>query len=309
LTAAAPDNAPDPTEVAVETADAPVAASDLVTPPGRLTLQGDGPGLPAATDGVRINRPGAEPAAELESAAEPAAAADPAPGMTPSGPALILHAAPFDNPAALAELAIILIDAGDMAGAAAAVAAIGFPVTIAIDPGRPGAAADMAVYRAQGREVMMLARLPVGARPVDVAVVFEAAFATLPETVAVLDAGDGGLTARSAITQQALTRLAQDGRGLVVMGGGLNGIDRDAAQAGVPAATILRDLDGEGQDARVIRRFLDDAAFRARQQGQAIILGRVRPDTLSTLLLWGAADRAGQVALAPVSALLQAAVQ
>ena len=34
------------------------------------------------------------------------------------------------------------------------------------------------------------------------------------------------------------------------------------------------------------------------------MLGRVRPDTISALLLWGLQDRAERVALAPVSAVL-----
>jgi len=34
------------------------------------------------------------------------------------------------------------------------------------------------------------------------------------------------------------------------------------------------------------------------------MLGRVRPDTVSALLLWGLQDRASRVALAPISAVL-----
>jgi polysaccharide deacetylase 2 family uncharacterized protein YibQ len=54
----------------------------------------------------------------------------------------------------------------------------------------------------------------------------------------------------------------------------------------------------------VIRRFLDQAAFRAGQDGGVIMLGRLRADTISALLLWGLQDRAGKVALAPISAVL-----
>ena len=56
-----------------------------------------------------------------------------------------------------------------------------------------------------------------------------------------------------------------------------------------------------------MRRFLDQAAFRAGQEEAGVIMmGRVRPDTISALLLWGLQDRASRVALAPVSALLLA---
>ena len=37
------------------------------------------------------------------------------------------------------------------------------------------------------------------------------------------------------------------------------------------------------------------------------MVGRLRPETISALLLWGLQDRAQRVALAPVSAVLQAA--
>jgi polysaccharide deacetylase 2 family uncharacterized protein YibQ len=179
-------------------------------------------------------------------------------------------------------------------------------VTIAIDPGAPGAAESGAAYRAAGIEVMALARLPQGARPTDVEVAFEAVFLALPEAVGVLDAGEGGLQANSAVTEQTMARLARDGRGVVTLSEGLNMASRAAEAAGVPAGTIYRDLDSEGQSAQVIRRFLDQAAFRARQTSGVILLGRVRPDTISALMLWGAENRAEQVAVVPVSAVLMA---
>jgi polysaccharide deacetylase 2 family uncharacterized protein YibQ len=54
----------------------------------------------------------------------------------------------------------------------------------------------------------------------------------------------------------------------------------------------------------VIRRFLDQAAFKAGLESGVIMMGRLRPETVSALLLWGLQDRAGQVALAPISAVL-----
>ena len=71
---------------------------------------------------------------------------------------------------------------------------------------------------------------------------------------------------------------------------------------------MFRDFDSADQTPTVIRRFLDQAAFRADQEGGVIMLGRVRPDTISALLLWGLQDRAERVALAPVSALLKSQV-
>ena len=87
---------------------------------------------------------------------------------------------------------------------------------------------------------------------------------------------------------------------------GLNSTAQTAQRAGVPTGTVFRDLDGNGQDARVITRFLDQAAFRAGQEGQVILLARMQAETISALLIWSQQDRAARVNLAPVSALLSA---
>jgi polysaccharide deacetylase 2 family uncharacterized protein YibQ len=115
------------------------------------------------------------------------------------------------------------------------------------------------------------------------------------------------LQGNRALADQAAARLAATGRGLLVADSGLNAALRAAEAAGVPARAIYRDLDGARQDPTVIRRFLDDAAFRARQQGEIVVLARLRPATLSALSLWAAADRSGQVARAPLSAILRRA--
>lgn len=69
-------------------------------------------------------------------------------------------------------------------------------------------------------------------------------------------------------------------------------------------AEIYRDIDGDDQDARVIRRFIDQAAFRARQESGVVLLGRVRPDTISALILWGTVNQGSDVAFVPLSAIL-----
>ena len=90
---------------------------------------------------------------------------------------------------------------------------------------------------------------------------------------------------------------------------GLNTGQALALREGVPSATVFRDFDGEGQDPRVMRRFLDQAAFKARQEGPVVMLGRLRADTVSALLLWGLQDRASSVELVPVSAILRESVE
>ena len=101
-----------------------------------------------------------------------------------------------------------------------------------------------------------------------------------------------------------MAHLAGDGRGFVTVPQGLNGAVRAADAAGVPSGVVYRDLDADGQDAAVIRRFLDQAEFRARQQPGVLVVGRVRADTLSALTLWSVANTDGDVMLGPASAAL-----
>ena len=54
-----------------------------------------------------------------------------------------------------------------------------------------------------------------------------------------------------------------------------------------------------------MRRFLDQAAFKARQEGAVVMMGRLRADTVSALLLWGLQDRATSVAMVPISVVLR----
>ena len=296
--APAPSEEPEPAPTADpegETAAPTPGATPEAPAAPRIVLSGEDDG-PRLQDAVPVLRPGGDGAASSEEAAEAAAAA-------PEGPAMELYAAPFDADPAMPRVAVILVDDGSLDGAAAAVAELPVPVTVAVDPTLPDAGTRMAAYRAAGIEVLALARLPEGAAPTDVAVVIEATFAALPETVGLLDAGEGQLQVSADLADVAMSDLSDTGRGVVTVSQGLNTALRAADRAGVPGALVYRDLDGEGQDATVIRRFLDQAAFRARQTGEVVLMGRVRPDTLSALALWGQSDRADQVALAPITAI------
>ncbi len=265
-------------------------------PAPSFQLQGDTAALPTVEgSGVIIRRPGAAQTEEV-SQEQP----------TQIAPALERFAAVHDNPEGKPLLSVVLIDDDMMPGASAALAGLPFPVTIALDPSVAGVTERMAAYRAAGLEVAAVVDLPRGAAPSDVEIAFAAYFAALPEAVLVLDGGEGGLQADAAVTRQAIEILAADGRGLVTVSQGLNQALREAERAQVPAAVIYRDLDSEDQDAQVIRRFLDQAAFQARKESGVVLLGRLRPNTISALILWGTANRAGQVSVAPTSAVLMA---
>ena len=218
--------------------------------------------------------------------------------------ALVDFAATSGNDGTKPLMSIVLIDDGSMS--AAALAGLPFPVTIALDPLQENAATLMAGYRYDGFEVAVLAKLPQGAVPSDVEITFESVFSTLPETIAVLDIGNGGLQTDRAVTDQVMNVLASQGRGFVTVSQGLNMAVRAAEQAGVPAAVVYTDLDDDDQDARVVRRFVDQAAFRTRQQSGVVLVGRMRPDTISALILWGSTSQDDQIAIVPLSAVLRA---
>lgn len=129
----------------------------------------------------------------------------------------------------------------------------------------------------------------------------------VPEAVAVMDGTFAGFRGDRAVAQQVAEIAAETGHGLLTFPQGLGTAAQVARQADVPVAEVFRDLDGLGQGNTVIRRFLDQAAFRAGQDGQVVLVGRLRAETISALLIWHQQDRAQRVNLAPLSATILAA--
>lgn len=205
-------------------------------------------------------------------------------------------------------MAIVLMDDGvdlsrDTIGLPA-LRSFPYPISFAVDSGLPDAKERMAAYRAEGFEVLATVNLPQGAKAGDAEVSLAVALDAVPEAIGVLEGvGEGVQTSRDA-AQQVTEILAASGHGFVTQNKGLNTVQKLAAKAGVPSAVVFRDFDSSDQTPVVIRRFLDQAAFRAGRDGSVIMLGRLREDTISALLLWGLQDRAEQVALVPVSAAL-----
>lgn len=226
-------------------------------------------------------------------------------GQEASAPTpLEAFAEPVDVPDGKPLMAIVLVDDGSTPLGLEALEAFPYPLTFAIDTEWAEAADAMARYRAAGFEIMALANLPEGALPSDAQVTLRVALDTVPQGVAVLEGDRGGLQGSRDVSDQVAQILAETGHGLVLYPKGLNTAVSLAQREGVPARSLFRDFDGQGQDAGVIRRFLDQAAFKAGQEGGVIMLGRLRAETISALLIWGLQDRASSVALVPVSKVL-----
>ena len=227
------------------------------------------------------------------------------PVVATSDNALLDYSAYFTNPDDLPLMSFVVIDDGALPNGPLLLSAVPFPVTVAIAVSDPDAASKSAAYRAAGYEVAAILTLPANATAPDAAQVMEATFATMPEAAMVLDLGDAGLQSNRQATEAVMARLAADGRGFITAASGLNAAIRAAEGADVPVATVERDLDSNDQTAAVIRRFIDRSAFQARQTSGVVLISRLRAETLSALTLWSTANRAGQVALAPVSAILK----
>ena len=233
------------------------------------------------------------------------AAAVPADEAAADDRPIAVFARPFDNPENKPAFAIVLIDEGDAALDRAALAALPFPVTFALDPTDPKAAGHAAIYRGAGQEVAMLATgLPAGAQAADVEVALSAMSSALPEAVAVMDLPTRAFQADRPLATMVVPVVGAGGRGLVTWDQGLNAADQVARREDIPAAVAFRDLDGEGEAAPVIRRYLGRAAFKAAQEGRVTVVGRARPETVAVLLEWAVEGRAATVALAPLTAVL-----
>ncbi|MCA0927131.1 divergent polysaccharide deacetylase family protein [Ruegeria profundi] len=214
-----------------------------------------------------------------------------------------VFAAEFENPDDKPLMSIILID-DEGAYGAEALRDFPYPLSFAVSPSDPEAAEKMARHREAGFEVLALVDLPEAASAQDAEVSFAVWLDTLPETVGILEGVKSGIQGNRKLADQVAAIAAGTGRGLITQDNGLNTVQKLAARNGVPSSVIFRDIDGARQDAKLMRRFLDQAAFRAGQEGTVVMLGRVRPETISALLLWGLEDRGGRVAMAPISAVM-----
>ncbi|WP_341365868.1 divergent polysaccharide deacetylase family protein [Yoonia sp. BS5-3] len=252
------------------------------------------------TPTIRVNRPGATPSETAGQGAEIVTEDS----LADDASALERFAAVFELETELPLLSVVMIDDGGVEATPSKIAALPVPVTVVVDALAPEASEKMEAYRAEGVEVMLQTSLPSGAIPTDVEVAFEAAFAILPETVGLFSDASGLMQSNRAVAQQVVDILGSEGRGLVVVERGLGGALRIAEQAGLPAAAVLRDLDGNGEGEAAVMRALDQAAFRARQTGNAVLLARSSTETLAALENWGAENNGAQIALAPASAVL-----
>lgn len=309
--APAPAPAPAPAQPPADDSIAAIAPDEgtPVAPPAPRRLKPDSGGALTGdrAGGVttdRLPRLGETPPEETPQDA-PASRQD-QDAETAAGRALLRNAVAVDVPQGHPLMAIVLIDEGNNALGLEALGAFPYPLSIAIPATRPDAGEAAARYRAAGFEVLVEIDLAEAATPADVETAMAAWLGRVPQAVAVIEGDGTGLQSSRAASTQLAPILIETGHGLVMRPNGLDTAQKLIAREGVPSATLFRDFDAQGQNAAAVRRFLDQAAMRADQQEAGVImLGRLRADTISALLLWGLQDRAASVALVPVSAVLR----
>ena len=284
--------------------------------PAPSTLSPDG-GLEQNTvDGVTTGRLPTitpDPAAEASvvsaetSPVEPPVAGTDLPEIAGNLPPLQRFARVFENPSAKPLFAILLLDPGGPEVRRAELAALPLPLSFVVDPMQPGAAEAAAIYRAAGQEVVMLATaIPRGAKAADLEQSFAAVAQILPEAIGLIDTADATFQDNRGLSAEVVTHLDSQGLGLVTFDRGLNAADQVARREGLPSAIVFRSLDDEGEDSPLIRRYLDRAAFKAAQEGRVVVIGSAREATITALMEWAVEGRSASVALAPISAVMQA---
>ncbi|RPE71204.1 polysaccharide deacetylase 2 family uncharacterized protein YibQ [Pacificibacter maritimus] len=219
-------------------------------------------------------------------------------------PAIVAHAAPFSKLGSAPNMSIVLVDIGDIDPTEPQLKDLPFPVTFAVDALAPGATARAQLYRDAGLEVMALIGLPDGASAQDVAQTLSQAAQLVPTSIGFLDVPSASFQTSREIAAQVVASSGQSGHGIVTFPSGLNALMQESQRAQQPAATVFRDFDGKDQNVAAMKRFLDQAAFRAGIDEEIVLVGRSKPDTLQALVEWSLGNRAATVEMVPVSFLL-----
>ena len=215
--------------------------------------------------------------------------------------------AKFTNTDGKPVLALLILDRGVAEGGLdpGAIAALPFPMTVALDPTRDDAAEAAALYRKAGAEVVLMAsNLPQGATPADLEVAYQAYVSAIPEAIGILGGSTSEIQRSSLVAQHVAALLKADGRGMITYDQGLNPGRRAAEKLGVPTAAIERVYGTAEDNSGTLTRELDRAAFTAGQRGRLVIAIPSTPEAVTGLVAWAAGAGASGVAIAPISAVM-----
>ncbi|MBO9408136.1 divergent polysaccharide deacetylase family protein [Shimia sp. R9_1] len=222
--------------------------------------------------------------------------------VTPVARPVVSNAEGFENAENKPVMSIVLVDTGEHEFDMEALESFPYPLSIAVSTLDPQVTEKAADYRLRGFEVLAMVDMPAEATASDVEQAMQAHLSVSDTFVGVMEGLSDGLQGSKVVSDQVAQALLGSGHGLLMLSNGLNTAQKLAAKEGVPSTSVFRDFDDAGQTAVVMRRFLDNAAFKAAQEDGVVMVGRLRDETISALLLWALQDRASTVAMAPISA-------
>jgi hypothetical protein len=221
-------------------------------------------------------------------------------GLPPDGPAFRRNAAVFDPQPGLRPMAVILTES---ATARDAILDLMMPVTVAVNPLDPGAALRARAYRQAGHEVALLAvDVPVLSTASDLAVTVQSWLRDFPQALAIMDVRRDGIASSRTLARDMVQMMAPEGLAAIAQRGGPDNFRQMALEAGLPALSLYRNLDGRGQNPVALRRMIDRAAFEALRQDSIVITGSAdNPEIMAALNSFAMGGGRDGVMLAPVS--------
>lgn len=226
---------------------------------------------------------------------------------TKDGPALQRFASAFENPDGSPVISVVLLHVGTQPLGSDVLLALPAHVSFAVDANAANVAGTAQAYRDAGREVVLVPSLPEGAAPQDVEQAMQVNLSKVPEAVAIMDISGSNFQSDRSAVRQVVDVVSDTGHGLITFPRGLNTAHQEAQRANVPTGLIFRDVDGDNESQEEIRRALDRAAFRARQNEGVILVGTTSDTTIAAIVEWALGNRAASVSIAPISTALDAA--
>ena len=212
-------------------------------------------------------------------------------------------------------MSIILLDIGADGLAAEELTKLTIPAAFALRADADQSQDRARMFKNAGFEVLALTPRAVDLSltglqsPAQVAATLNKIFTLMPDAVGLIDRPSADLQKDRRLAMAVIASFQVSGHGLITYSGGLNPVPREAGLANVPTGSVYRVLDGKGENASVIARYLSRAALDARREGHVIVLGTTAPETVNAILNWALSSNASEVALAPVSASLMQTVE
>ena len=286
-----------PTRPALGSTQVAIAAPAVASGPSVDTASTDRPEVSADIDAD--DETSGEAAALIELVAKPLVAGD----------ALNGNAVEFNGATDRPLMAIILQDSGAADDLRRGLLTLSAPITFGVTANLAAAEGIANNYSSKGYEVVAVLpdagqRVERGMADEDLQALLSGVFDAVPNATTLVDRIDGDLPRDPNLVNASLATLSVTGHALLThRGSGLNNVPQQAIANGVNSDLVFRVID-EVPDPAAIRQALDRAVLEASKTGKVIVVGRVQPETVTTLFSWLLSPSASSVSIAPVSKVM-----